>query len=241
MRRSAIYLLVMVSVIAVALFFMPLRLAVSMAGLPESQFSARDVSGSIWNGHIEKAQLGPFALGDLGASLQFLPLFAGNVRLDLESSAGSVDTGLTATIGKEGKNLLVENASTTLNVGGQLAPLPASNIDLDNVSVSFADGQCQTASGQVRLSLDSNIPGLDLKQGLLGNAECQDGALVLPLTSGSGMEILTLKLEGDGLYSARLLLSGNQRGWTLLLPALGFQKVPSGYAIKTVGQLGKKK
>ena len=240
MPRALIYILIVLGLIILALVFMPLKLAVSMAGLENSKFSAREISGSIWNGRIEEAQLGPFALGDLDAGVQFLPLLTGNVKMDLERPATTGNAGLTATIGKQGKNLLVENATTALSVGQTLAPLPASNIILDNVSVAFAGGRCQSASGKVRLSLDANIPGLDLKRGLLGNAICEDGVLILPLKSGSGMEELTMKLEGNGFYTARLFLNGNERAWTILLPTLGFQKVPSGYAIKVAGQLGQK-
>ena len=106
------------------------------------------------------------------------------------------------------------------------------------VSIRFDQGRCQSASGQVRVSLDANIPGLNLKQGVLGKAECQDGVLVLPLQSGSGMEQLTLKLQGNGFYTARLFLSGSERAWTLQLPTIGFLKAPNGYAIKVAGQLG---
>ncbi len=241
MPRALIYILLILGLIILAFVFMPLKLAVSLAGLENSKFSAREISGSIWNGRIEEAQLGPFALGDLDAGLQFLPLLTGNVKMDLERPATKGDTGLTATIGKQGKNLLVENATTALSVGQTLAPLPASNIILDNVSVAFAGGHCQSASGKVRLSLDANILGLDLKRGLLGNAICEDGVLILPLKSGSGMEELTMKLEGNGFYTARLFLNGNEQAWTILLPTLGFQKVPSGYAIKVAGQLGQKR
>tara|TARA_R110000850_G_scaffold121826_1_gene239754 strand:+ start:787 stop:1506 length:720 start_codon:yes stop_codon:yes gene_type:complete len=233
------YLLISVAVIAVALFFLPLRLAVSMAGLDGSGFSAREVSGSVWNGRIEGAQLGPFPLGDLDAGLRVLPLLTGRVLMDLERPPAAGDHGLAATVGKAGNSLLVQDLSTILSVGSQLAPLPASAIDLQAVSIAFAGGRCQSASGQVRVSLDANIPGLNLKQGLLGKAECRDGVLVLPLQSASGMEQLTLKLEGNGFYTARLFLSGSDRAWTLLLPTLGFRKVPSGYAVKVAGQLGR--
>ncbi|WP_109356391.1 type II secretion system protein N [Sphingorhabdus sp. EL138] len=239
--RALIYILIILALIILALVFMPLKLAISIAGLEDSRFSAREISGSIWNGRIEQAQLGPFALGDLKAGVQFFPLLTGKVKMDLERPAVAGDKGLVATIGKQGNSLLVENATTALSVGQTLAPLPASNITLDNVSVAFANGRCESASGKVRLSLDANIPGLDLKQGLLGNAMCEDGVLVLPLTSGSGMEELTMKLEGNGFYTARLFLNGNDRAWTLLLPTLGFRKVPSGYAIKVAGQLGQKR
>ncbi|QJB70216.1 type II secretion system protein N [Parasphingorhabdus halotolerans] len=238
--RALTYILIFIALVALALFLMPLRLAVSMAGLEDSRFSAREISGSIWSGRIDSAQLGPFDLGDLDASVKFLPLLTGRILMDLERPADTSDQGLRATIGRQGKSLLVENVTTDLSVGSQLAPLPTSQIMLDNVSVAFANGRCQSASGKVRLSLDANIPGLDLKQGLLGNAECQNGVLVLPLQSGSGMETLTLKLQGNGFYTARLFLSGNERAWALLLPTLGFLKVPSGYAIKVAGQLGQK-
>lgn len=240
MPRALTYLLILLAVIAVALFFLPLRLAVSMAGLEGSRFSAKAISGSVWNGRIEGAQVGPLPLGDLDAGVRFLPLLTGKLLMDLERPATAGDDGLVATVGKSGNSLLVQNATTVLGVGRQLAPLPASAIDLRDVNITFAGGRCQSASGQVRMSLDANIPGLDLKQGLLGNAICQDGVLVLPLQSGSGMEQLTLKLEGNGYYTARLFLSGSDRAWTLLLPTLGFRNVPDGYAIKVAGQLAQR-
>ena len=239
MPRALTYVLILLAVIAVALFFLPLRLAVGWAGLEGSRFSAKTISGSVWNGRIEGAQLGPFPLGDLDAGVRVLPLLTGRVMMDLERPPAAGDPGLVATVGKSGNSLLVRDVTTMLSVGRQLAPLPASAIDLQAVNISFAGGRCQSASGQVRVSLDANIPGLNLKQGLLGNAVCQDGVLVLPLQSGSGMEQLTLKLEGNGFYTARLFPSGSDRAWTLLLPTLGFRKVPSGYAIKVAGQLGK--
>ena len=240
MPRALTYLLIILAVIAVALFFLPLRLAVSMAGLEDSRFSAKMITGSVWSGRIEGAQLGPFPLGDLDAGVRVLPLLTGKVLMDLERPPVAGDAGLIATVGKAGNSLMVQDVTTVLSVGRQLAPLPASAIDLQAVSISFAGGRCQSASGQVRVSLDANIPGLDLKQGLLGKAECQDGVLVLPLQSGSGMEQLTVKLQANGFYTARLFLSGSDRAWTLLLPTLGFRKVPSGYAIKVAGQLGQR-
>ncbi|MEH6701715.1 type II secretion system protein N [Parasphingorhabdus sp.] len=240
MPRVLIYLLILLAVVAVVLFFLPLRLAIGMAGLEGSRFSAKAISGSVWSGRIEGAQIGPFPLGDLDAGVRFLPLLTGKLLMDLERKPSPGDDGLFATVGKSGKSLLVQDVTTVLGVGRQLAPLPASDIDLRSVNITFAGGRCQSASGQVRVSLDANIPGLDLKQGLLGNAICQDGVLELPLQSGSGMEQLTLKLEGNGFYTARLFLSGSDRAWTLLLPTLGFRNVSGGYAIKVAGQLAQR-
>ena len=84
MPRALTYVLILLAVIAVALFFLPLRLAVGWAGLEGSRFSAKTISGTVWNGRIEGAQLGPFPLGDLDAGLQVLPLLTGRVLMDLE-------------------------------------------------------------------------------------------------------------------------------------------------------------
>ncbi|MEO9599859.1 type II secretion system protein N [Parasphingorhabdus sp.] len=238
MPRILIYFLFLLAVAAAALFFLPLRMAVSMAGLEESRFSAKSISGSVWQGRIEGAQIGPLPLGNLDAGVKFWPFLTGKILMELERPASAEGDELRVTVGKTGKSLLLQDVQANLNVGSQLAPLPASNIELDGVSVAFAGGRCQSASGKVRISLDANIPGLDLKQGLLGNAECQDGVLILPLQSGSGMEKLTFKLEGNGFYTARLFLTGHDGAWTLLLPTLGFRQVPEGYAIKVAGQLG---
>lgn len=238
MRRILFCLLVLAALTAVALFFLPLRLATAMAGLDESYFSAKQVSGSVWDGRIENAKLGPVDLGDLDASMQFWPLFAGDFIMDVERPSEAVGGGLKATLGKAGNGFVVADIETRIQVGRQLAPVPVSTIELDGVSAYFLDGRCRTASGQIRMSLDTNIPGLDLQRGLLGNAKCQDDVLVIPLVSGSGMEQLTMKLEGDGSYSARLSLSGGNSTWALLLPALGFRKTPEGYAMKMTGQLG---
>ena len=238
MRRFLLFMLILVGIAGAVLFFMPLRLAVSMAELDERVFSAKQISGSIWDGHIESAKLGPVSLGDLDAGMQFWPILSGDMIMDVERPENAAGGSLNATIGKAGNGFLVADTNAKIPVGRQLAPLPASNIELSGFSANFVDGRCNSASGQVRMSLDANIPGLDLQRGLLGNAECQDGVLVLPLASNSGMEKLTLKLEGNGSYTARLALSGGNVAWTLLLPSLGFSKTPDGYAIKMTGQLG---
>lgn len=238
MKRFFVTLLFLAGIAAILLFFMPMRLAVSMAGLEDKNFSAKQISGSIWDGHIESAKLGPVNLGNLDAGMQFWPLFSGDLILDVERPENAQGGSLKATLGRAGDGFLVADANASIPVGRHLAPLPASNIEINGFSANFKQGRCTTASGQVRMSLDANIPGLDLQRGLLGNAECQDGVLVLPMTSGSGMETLTLKLEGNGRYAARLALSGGNAAWTLLLPSLGFQKTPDGYAIRMNGQLG---
>ncbi len=180
MQRFLFYCLVFIGIAAILLYFMPLRLAVSMAGLDDRAFSAKQISGSIWNGRIKSAKLGPVELGGLDAGMQFWPLFSGDFIMDVERSKGASGGALQATLGQAGNGFLVADAAAQIQVGRQLAPLPASSIELNGFTATFANRRCQSASGQVRMSLNANIPGLDLQRGLLGNAECQDGVLVLP-------------------------------------------------------------
>ncbi len=236
--RFLLYFIIFAAIVAAAIVFMPLRLAVDWAGLDDNQFTARQINGTIWDGRIVGAQLGPLPLGDLDAGMQFWPLVSGDLIFDIERPGDAPGKGMKATLGRAGNGLLIADANAAMQIGRQLAPLPASTLELTGVTAYFENRRCQSASGQVRISLDSNIPGLDLKQGLLGNAECQDGELVLPLVSGSGMEQLTLKLDGSGDYTARLFLSGGNAAWSLLLPRLGFSRVSDGYAIRVNGNLG---
>ena len=126
MPRSLLYISLFLGMLLVALLFMPLRLAADMAGLEDSNFSAKKISGSIWNGRIDSAKLGAISLGDFDASMQFLPLLAGAAKFDIARDDSEFQSGISATIGKDGNMLLVEDLTTTFRVGQQLAPLPAS-------------------------------------------------------------------------------------------------------------------
>ncbi|MDQ2891559.1 MAG: type II secretion system protein N, partial [Pseudomonadota bacterium] len=57
--------------------FLPMRLALGWAGLGEEGFTARRVSGSIWDGAIQDARFGEVALGSLKASISPLSLLIG--------------------------------------------------------------------------------------------------------------------------------------------------------------------
>ena len=235
--RALRWVLVALLIVLLAVAFLPLRVAVGLAGLDDEIFSARAMTGTVWNGRIEEARAGPFALGDLDARTQVWPLLIGQVKLDLSRAPLAGNRGFRATVGGGSGDLHIDNATADLALGDTLAPLPAARVALDDVHVRTANGRCVAAGGAVRMTLDANIPGLDLQQGLLGRAACDDGAVALALASGSGMEKLTIGIEPDRRYLARLFLSGGDATWALLLPALGFERVVGGYALRVDGRL----
>lgn len=240
MQRLITIFTILLLIAAIGVYFLPLRGVLSLAGLPESRFSTQKVTGTLWRGKMHGAKLGPFELGDLDSSVRFWPLLRGEFLMDVSRPAAGNDRGLVATIGRpEGNGFLVQDATTRLILERQLAPLPTAIIDLDGVTIGFANGQCQMAQGKIRLSLDAMIPGLDLKNGFSGDVICDGDALILPLQSGSGKERLRVRVQANGFYRARLALANSDRFLTFLLPSLGFLATDDGYAIEIAGQLSK--
>ncbi len=224
-----------VTLLFLLILLLPLRLAIMVTGLPQKQFSAFHVSGSIWSGHMLQARFGPLVLGDLDTGLRILPLFVGRTELKLEREPLAGDGGLQATVGKWGVTSMLSHVTASLPAGSVLPALPITRIDLADFSVGFTGERCTNASGMVRVTLDANFPGLPNAPVLSGQARCDDGALLLPLKSAGGTEELTVTMEGDGDYLARLQLTGANESWPQILPAIGFTAVPGGYVLAIEG------
>ena len=65
---------------------------------------------------------------------------------------------------------------------------------------TFSSGLCESAEGRVRATLSGEMAGIVLPGGLLGEARCADGALLLALASQSAMERADIRIFGDGRY-----------------------------------------
>ncbi len=231
-RTTGLLLIGLFALVAAAVLF-PLRLALQWADAP---LSARSVSGSVWNGTLEDANWGPVPLGDLSAGLRFWSLLSGQARFHLSSQPGSSGPAFDAVIARGMGTSAIENANATVDLTGMTGPLPVTALVLERVHVRFSGRQCRSAGGQVRVTLDANIPGFNLKSGLLGKPRCEGERVVLPLVSGSGMENLTLAMTESGAYDARLFIEGQSGPWTTLLPALGFVRAGNGYGMTRSGQ-----
>lgn len=179
---------------------LPMRAALGLFGLDERGISAREVRGSVWMGRLTEARMGAMPLGDLQASLSPVQLFVGRARIDVDGGTGP--DRLAGAIGVSRNSLGLDDVTAKLQAGSSFAPLPIASIDLTDLSVRFADGQCQRAEGRVRANLEGAIGGVRLGGGLTGNARCEGGALLMPLVGESGMEQVMLKLWPDGRFSA---------------------------------------
>lgn len=213
---------------------LPLRLALEWLALDQRGFAAREARGSVWLGALSEAQLGSVALGDLGAQLRTLPLFVGRARVDLErpDDGKPFEGSLTMSRNRFG----IDDMSGPIDIGSAFAPLPIASLDLTEVTAHFADGLCVSAEGTVRATVAGGVAGFALPGGLNGNVRCDEGALLLPLVSQTGMEAVNLRMHEDGRYQAEVAVRPADPATEARLAAAGFARTPSGYAMSVEGE-----
>lgn len=180
----------------------PLRVAAGWFGA--DGFAAREAEGSVWLGMLKEAQFGRVPLGDLSARLEMLPLVLGRARLRLARE--DADGGFEGAVSVSRHSFGIDDLSGRLRLGALFAPLPIAALDLDDVSVRFAGGLCESAGGSVRATLSGDVAGIALSSGLRGSVRCAQGALLLPLASQAASEQLNLWLSADGSYRLEVAL-----------------------------------
>jgi general secretion pathway protein N len=209
----------------------PMRIALGWVG---GGLAAREATGSIWLGALKEAQFGPVPLGDLGARLDMLPLLLGRARLSLsrdDARGGRFDGAVTVSRHRFG----LDDLSGRLATGPLFAPLPLAAVDFDDVSVHFADGLCESAEGQVRATLAGELAGVALPGAMIGTVRCAEGALLVPLASQSGMELLNLAIRADGRYRIELVVRQTDPSLAPRLAAAGFRPSAAGYTRRIDG------
>lgn len=230
-RRAFFVCALLVALIAL----LPMRLVLGWLDLDGRGLAARKAEGSIWLGKLTETQLGEAPLGDLSAGLSPLQLFVGRARVNVES-ADERQGGIAGGVGVSRNSAGLDDVTGTIPVRAAFAPLPIETLELGDVSIRFEDGQCARAEGRVRATISGEIAGLNLAQGLSGNARCEGGALLLPLQGQSGLERLMLKLFEDGRYELDLIVrpSDPTLGERLLLG--GFVQAQGGYVLSAQGR-----
>lgn len=209
----------------------PLRVAVAWFGV--EGLAAREATGSIWLGMLKEAQLGPVPLGDVRARLNMMPLLLGRARLSL--SRGETDGHFEGAVSVSRHSFGVEGMTGQFRTGSLFAPVPVSALDLDDVSVHFGSGQCESAGGRVRATASGEIAGLPLPGGLAGDVRCAEGALLLPLASQAGIGQLNLSIRADGGYRIDLIVRQADAMLVPRLTAAGFQPSTEGYSRRIEG------
>lgn len=230
------------AMLAVALvIFLPLRLVLGWVGIGGQGMTALSARGSVWSGSLTEARFGDVALGDLAAGLSPLPLLLGRARIVIAGravpAAGGPAAGrIVGAVEIARHRLGIDDVSGTIPVGRAFAPLPITGVDLTDVSVRFRDGNCESAEGRVLASLSGTLGGVPLAESLSGNARCDSGALLLPLTGQAGADGANLRLWQDGRYRAELTLAPSDPAAATALQATGFVQTQSGWQLSIEGR-----
>lgn len=226
--------LFLVAAIVLALVaLLPLRFAVEWLGFDRRGLAARGATGSIWLGALQEAQLGPVALGDVKARLNFLPLLIGRARISVERPGNDAPFAGALTVTRHGFG--VEDITGRLRTAALFAPLPIASVQLEDFSAGFVSGRCARAEGRVRADIAGELGGLGLASGLNGSARCAADALLLPLASESGMEQLNIRLFADGRYGLDLLVRSPDPAVHAQLTAAGFRPAAGGHLMRIEG------
>jgi general secretion pathway protein N len=213
---------------------LPLRLALGWLGLDARGLAAREAIGSVWQGSVREAELGPVPIGDVSARLNMLPLLIGRARIDVRRPGESDPLKGAVVATRHGFGL--DDAEGSFDTASAFAPLPLQGLDLGDVTVHFASGTCRDANGLVRARLGS-VQGLAaFPSGFSGNARCEGGALLLPLVSQSGRERLVIRLFEDGRYRLELTLPPADPTTSERLAAAGFLQSGSNLVFRTEGR-----
>ncbi len=225
--RRTVFFLAAFAFALVALI--PLRVAVAWIGGP---LAAREATGSLWLGMLKEAQFGPVPLGDVQARLNLLPLFLGRARLSLarDEEGGGRFSGAVS-VSRHGFG--IEDMTGQLRTGRLFAPVPVAALDLDDFSVHFSNGLCESAEGRVRAGLSGEIAGIALPASVAGDARCAEGALLLPLASPAGQ--LALSIRADGRYRIDLSVRPTDPASAARLAAGGFRPSAEGYSRRIEG------
>lgn len=231
LRRSVFF----IAALALALIvLLPLRVAAGWFDMGGKGLAAREVTGSLWMGHLREAQFGPVQLGDVDARLNVLPLFLGRARLSLHRDAaagGALDGALLVSRHRFG----IEDMTGQLRTGTLFGPLPIATLDLGAVSVNFDDDRCESAEGQIRAGLAGDVVAMGLPASLSGTLRCQNGAAMLPLAGQSGAEQINLSIEANGHWRAEVVLRATDPAMIQRLTAAGFAPGAGGYVRRIEG------
>lgn len=233
-RRARIWAVVAIVVALIATF--PLSLAFSLIGLKDMGVTARSLRGPVWWGGAEELSIGSVRLGTVNVFLDPFHLLIGQAQVEFIRVNGRPDDLLGAVVMGPGVRG-IERVTGSVPLGSALNSLFVTRANFEKFSVRFSSNRCVEASGRVRATMASVFTGLDLANGLSGEARCDGEVLLIPLASQSGQERIDLRVRGSGAYEASMRIRTNDPVLATGLTSSGFQAVNGEQVLRITGTL----
>jgi general secretion pathway protein N len=236
LRRAALFL-VALAVLLVA--FAPLRLALDRAKVAERGLSAAGVQGTVWSGRLSAASFRGVRLGDLAVRLRLAPLLLGRTQLVLETLERPGRAVLISGGGGGGLN----DATLSVPIDLSQGPVPLrGELRLQDVTVLFRDGGCETAEGRVVTDLLTRNAEFLQWQGPELSAEiaCRGRALLIPFRGRrDGTDVsASMTVDAAGRYRLETRVVTSDLSLAGALALAGFQRRPEGLTRVDQGRFG---
>ena len=233
-RRARIWAALAIVVALVATF--PLSLAFGLIGLKDMGVTARSLRGPVWWGGAEELRIGAVRLGTVSVFLDPFHLLIGQAQVEFIRLNNRPDDLLGAVVVGPGLRG-VERVTGSVPLGNSLASLSLTSVSFDKFSVRFSANRCTQAEGRVRASIAATFTGLDLANGLSGDARCDGEVLLIPLVSQSGQERIDLRVRASGAYEASTRIRSNDPVLTAALANSGFRAANGEHVLRVSGTL----
>jgi general secretion pathway protein N len=214
----------------------PLSAAFQMFGLDKVGVSARSLRGPVWWGGAEELEVAGVRLGTVDVFLNPFALLIGRARIDIARNAGKPDDiagGITMGFGSRS----FDDVTGTLPLAEALAPLPVSRIEFEKFTAQFSGGLCAKAEGRARIRVSLLATGLNLANGLAGDARCDGDALLMPLVSQSGQERLDVRVKANGSFEATMRIKTTDPQLAVGLALNGFRPAGGDQMLRITGKL----
>lgn len=229
-RLGLIFLGVLVIALVAAT---PLSIGLAWAGLDRT-LSAREVSGSLWNGRMTGVSIGTTRLGDVRAGLSATGFLKGRPAVEIATRGGTASARGRLLFGRRvGVEAL--NGAAPLSLAGVAPPIDGT-LNLTSFNAFFAGNACLLASGSAAAQVSGLLSG---PLALSGQPRCVGDALVLDLSGqrdGVGV-VVSMELRADGRYRTTTRVTTTDRAVMEALRAAGFEDSPNGFVRLSNGQL----
>jgi general secretion pathway protein N len=246
MSRKRLAFLFLAAFLPALALLLPLRLALTWFGIESAGFSARDVGGSVWNGHLRGTYWRQLPLGEVTVRLQPLPLLRGQRRLAISNDR------LAATWVHDGRHGLLD-ADGAIDIDAAAAAaynMPEVDLQLimDNVTVLFRGDECVDATGG--LQLDATLTGLaDATAPLIlkGRPTCSGASAIAEfapaqtLPPGIDRAEVILQVDGTGDYRLHTTIGTRDPSLRAALVLAGFDAESDGLIRTHTGSLAQRR
>lgn len=231
MGKSFQYALaIIVLALLASIIFMPLTVVMTLANIP--QLSAQSIQGSIWSGSARDLKYKEISLGNTFINTSLLSIMITKPKLHIFRPLSENTPAINAVIGPS----YIDQLTTQIDGKSILSPLPVDTIALENIAVHFNEGRCESASGQINMSLRINISGQYISRDISGPLQCISGSLQSTLKSNINSEILKINIDDKGAFNANISILGNYP-ITPQLSDIGFKPIDNGISMAVSGTI----